>query len=239
MSDQRDPDIEHMLGRLSGAYPDANTAYVAVAGRVRQVKRRRAFVASSAACVVLLGIGALAVRGGSDPQQVQPAAESSEASNPTLTSVETSVEDDSTSSSEEPTSSIDDTSTSSTDETSTSEVPVVSVIVPSVNSSKNTGAGSSTSSSTPSSGKPTTSSAAPVTALNGQTTYDSAGGSIVVALTDGALSLVSDSPIDGFTTKVKHDKADRVEVEFSDGDTTWRIRIDLVDGVPVVETSQH
>jgi hypothetical protein len=61
----------------------------------------------------------------------------------------------------------------------------------------------------------------------------------VVALTDGALSLVSDSPIDGFTTRVKHDKADRVEVEFTNDDTTWRIRIDLVDGVPVVETSQH
>ena len=51
-----DSQIESMLGRLSGAYPDDNVAYAAVRGRVRQVKRRRAFVASTAACAVLFGL---------------------------------------------------------------------------------------------------------------------------------------------------------------------------------------
>ncbi len=240
MSDYRDPELEHMLGTLSGAYPDANTAYVAVTGRVRQVKRRRAFVASSAACIMLIGVGALAVRGGSNPQQVQPASESSESSNSTPTTTDTSATDDSTSSSEESTSSSEE-STSSTDEPTTSADPV---IVPSVNtSSRTTGETSSTASSTNNSGSGSSSSSsssqATVTVPNGQSTYQSSGGSIVVVVTDGALSLVSESPANGFTTNVKHDRPDRVEVEFSDGSTTWRIRVDLVNGVAVVQTSQH
>ena len=80
MSDFRDPELENMLGRLSGAYPDANSAYVAVTGRVRQVKRRRAFVASAAACVALFGVGALAVSGGNGAQNLQPASEASSGS---------------------------------------------------------------------------------------------------------------------------------------------------------------
>jgi cytoskeletal protein RodZ len=244
MSDYRDPELEHMLGRLSGAYPDANTAYVAVTGRVRQVKRRRAFVASSAACIMLIGVGALAVRGGSDPQQVQLASESSESSNPTPTSTETSVKDDSTSSSEESTSSSEE-STSSTDAPTTSADSVSPVTAPSVNTaSKTTGGSGSTSSTSSNSGSSgsnssSSSSQATVTVPAGQSTFESAGGKVVVNVTDGALSLVTTTPADGFTTNVKHDRSDRVEVEFSDGSTTWRIRIDLVNGVAVVQTTQH
>jgi hypothetical protein len=232
MSDYRDPELEQMLGRLSGAYPDANTAFVAVTGRVRQVKRRRAFVASTAACAVLFGVGALAVRGGAD-QNVQPASESSsQSSNATVTSVSTSVENDSTSSSED--------STSSVDETSSSVEPASSASVAGGSGSPSTSKGSNTSSSnTSGSSNSSGSSHSTATVPNGQTTHSSDGGSIVVAVTDGALSLVSDAPADGFTTRVKHDRADRVEVEFSDGSTTWRIRVDLVNGSPVVETSQH
>ncbi|MBI4933368.1 MAG: hypothetical protein HY828_05785 [Actinobacteria bacterium] len=230
MSDYRDPELEQMLGRLSGAYPDANTALVAVTGRVRQVKRRRAFVASTAACAVLFGVGALAVRGGDADQNVQPASESSsESSNATVTSVSTSVDDASTSSSDE--------STSSVDETSSSVEPVSSASVAGGSGSPSSNKGSSTSSSS-GSGNSSGSSHSTVTVPNGQTTHSSAGGSIVVAVTNGDLSLVSDAPADGFTTEVKHDRADRVEVEFSDGSTTWRIRVDLVDGSPVVEISQ-
>jgi hypothetical protein len=234
MSDYRDPELEHMLGRMSGAYPDANTAYVAVTGRVRQVKRRRAFVASTAACLVLFGVGALAVRGGGSSQNVQSASESSsEVTEATVTSVSTSVEDDSTSSSEE--------STSSVDETSSSVEPVTVVSVPGVGSgSPSTNKGPSTSSSnTSGSSNSSGSSNVTVTVPNGQTTYPSDGGSIVVVTDNGALSLVSTSPAAGFTEKVKHDKADRVEVEFSDGSTTWRIRVDLVNGSAVAEITQH
>lgn len=235
MSDYRDPELEHMLGRLSGAYPDANTAYVAVTGRVRQVKRRRAFVASTAACVLLFGVGALAARGGGAPQNVQPASESSETSSSTLTSTETSVEDDSTSSSEASSSSVEDSS-SSID-------PVTSGSAPSVNTGSQTTGNDSSTSSSNTSGSSTsgssTSDSTKTTAPDSETTYGSSGGSIVVKVTDGALSLVSDAPADGFTTTVKHDRADRVEVEFSDGSTTWRIRVDLVNGVAVVQTTQH
>ena len=72
-----DPELERMLGRLSGAYPDANVAYEAVRGRVRQVKRRRTFVASTAACALLLGVGAVAAQGGGSTDELSPGEERS------------------------------------------------------------------------------------------------------------------------------------------------------------------
>lgn len=229
MNDFRDPELEHTLGRLSGAYPDVNTAYVAVTGRVRQAKRRRALVASTTACALLLGLGALAVRGGATGEELQPADHSSEVSmSASMSSVATSVEDDSTSSSEETTSSSIDTSAS---------------VDTSTESSTATSAANSTASSPGSStshGPSTSSGKAPVTtAADGQLSPTSAGGSITVAVVDGSLNLVGISPAAGFTADVKHQRADRVEVEFNGDGTTWRIRIDLKDGTPQVEVSSH
>ena len=66
MSEFDDPQMERLLGRASGAYPDVNTAYSRVQGRVRVIRRRRAVMATTAACVLLAG-GALFAAGRGTP----------------------------------------------------------------------------------------------------------------------------------------------------------------------------
>jgi len=66
MSEFDDPQMERLLGRAGGAYPDVNTAYSRVQGRVRVIRRRRAVVATTAACVLLAG-GALFAAGRGTP----------------------------------------------------------------------------------------------------------------------------------------------------------------------------
>ena len=69
--------------------------------------------------------------------------------------------------------------------------------------------------------------------------YSSAGGSIVVRLLDGQASLVSSSPSPGFSAEVSDNGPTRVEVRFSNGQTEWRIRVDVVNGELVPDISQH
>jgi hypothetical protein len=82
---------------------------------------------------------------------------------------------------------------------------------------------------------PTAAPAVPQTA-----TYDSAGGSITVNF-DGSstVSLASSSPAAGFTAAVHDNGPTRVEVRFSDGQTEWRIRVDVVNGALAPEITQH
>ncbi len=74
MSEFDDPEMERLLGRASGAYPDVNSAYSRVQGRVRVIRRRRAVVATTAACVLLAG-GAMFAAGRGTPGRanLQPA----------------------------------------------------------------------------------------------------------------------------------------------------------------------
>jgi hypothetical protein len=71
-------------------------------------------------------------------------------------------------------------------------------------------------------------------------TYNSAGGSITVNF-DGSstVSLASSSPAAGFTAAVHDNGPTRVEVRFSDGQTEWRIRVDVVNGALAPEITQH
>lgn len=70
-------------------------------------------------------------------------------------------------------------------------------------------------------------------------TYESAGGSVTVRLEAGAVSLVSSRAAPSFNEE-RHDAGpDRVEVRFSNGTTEWRIRVDVVNGELVEETTQH
>jgi hypothetical protein len=70
-------------------------------------------------------------------------------------------------------------------------------------------------------------------------TYSSAGGSVTVKLENGALSIVSTKAASGYT-EARHDTGpDRVEVRFTNATTEWRIRVDLVNGEMVEETTQH
>ena len=58
---------------------------------------------------------------------------------------------------------------------------------------------------------------------------------------DGAstVSLASSSPAAGFTAEVHDNGPTRVEVRFSNGQTEWRIRVDVVNGALQPEITQH
>ena len=94
--------------------------------------------------------------------------------------------------------------------------------------------GTSSTSSDGSSATPTTAPAAPQ-----EQPYSSAGGSIVVAFSNGQVSLVSNAPADGFTAEVHDNGPTRVEVRFTNAQTEWRIRVDVVNGQLVPEITRH
>ena len=77
------------------------------------------------------------------------------------------------------------------------------------------------------------------TVPSGSQSFSSVGGSITVTVADGALSLASSSPAAGFTAEVHDNGPTRVEVRFSDGQTEWRIRIELGGGGLTSEITQH
>jgi hypothetical protein len=74
---------------------------------------------------------------------------------------------------------------------------------------------------------------------SGTQAFSSVGGSIVVAVNDSSISLVSSSPASGFGAEVHDNGPTRVEVRFTDGDTEWRIRIELGAGGLTSEITQH
>ena len=71
------------------------------------------------------------------------------------------------------------------------------------------------------------------------TPYTSAGGSIVVHRSGSTISLGSSTPAAGYTQEVHDNGPTRVEVRFDNGQTEWRIRVDLVNGELEAETTQH
>jgi hypothetical protein len=88
----------------------------------------------------------------------------------------------------------------------------------------------------------TESTAPPVTesaAAPSQTSFTSDGGSIVVTVTNGRVSLASSSPAPGYGVEVHDNGPTRVEVRFDNGQTEWRVRVDVVDDRLVPEITQH
>ena len=77
------------------------------------------------------------------------------------------------------------------------------------------------------------------TPVSSDTPYASAGGSIVVHRSGSAISLGSSTPAAGYTKEVHDNGPTRVEVRFNNGQTEWRIRVDLVNGTLQAETTQH
>ena len=73
----------------------------------------------------------------------------------------------------------------------------------------------------------------------GDAPYSSPGGSIVVHRAGDTISLASSTPVAGFAREVHDDGPTRVEVRFKGDETEWRIRVDLVNGELVAETTQH
>lgn len=72
-----------------------------------------------------------------------------------------------------------------------------------------------------------------------QAGYTSAGGSITVDFNGTTVSLTSSSPAAGYTDEIHDNGPTRVEVRFSDGQTEWRIRVDVVNGQLQPEITKH
>ena len=53
------------------------------------------------------------------------------------------------------------------------------------------------------------------------------------------ISLGSSTPAAGYAREVHDSGPTRVEVRFNNGQTEWRIRVDLVNGELEAETTQH
>ncbi len=233
-----DPDLERMLGRLSGAYPDTNVAYQAVHGRVRQVKRRRAFVAGTAACAMLFGVAAVAAQGVGPSQTVSPAAPAD--TSVVVTASSTPAPTDAPSTTASDTSMVDtsmvETSTVDTiiDTTAPDQGGGTPSSTPGVTAAPTTSAASSTTDAT-SPGNPSTTATLPL----GEHTWTSDGGSITVVNDNGALTLVSTDPAVGFQEVRSDASSDRIRVEFSDGSTTWRIEIRTDGGKARAEITRH
>jgi len=76
-------------------------------------------------------------------------------------------------------------------------------------------------------------------AASGDHSYTSAGGSVTVTAANGAITLASSAPAAGFTQEVHDNGPTRVEVRFDNGQTEWRVRVDLVNGQLVPDVTQH
>ncbi|MCE9620780.1 MAG: hypothetical protein K8R99_00370 [Actinomycetia bacterium] len=222
MSDFKDPELEQLLGRAAGNYPDVNVGYERLQGRVRQARRRRAVVWSGAACSLLFATALIAAQrnGDSAPTQLGD-RETLDATFPDETTNDTTHD------------TTDDTSPDTAhDTTHDSSVPETDRTG---NSPRNTSATTTPGNgngSNPTSSAPTTTVAPASTSV-----FSGEGGSITVRLQGGALTLISQSAIDGFSIDVQHSAGDRVEVRFESSNHRTRIRIDLKDGavVPSIE----
>jgi hypothetical protein len=249
MDELNDPQLESMLGRLSGAYPDANVAFVSMRGKVRQAKRRRAFAAGSAACALLIGVGVLAAQTGGSADRLQPTDNgglfitivSSQVSDTEVDVTETSTES-STESSTTPTESTIVDSTVDTTAAATTIVDAGNNGSPS--SVSNSGHGNNNPTTTSSGTATTTPSTKPSTkptVPTGQQTTSSKGGSLTFSRGGNRLTLVSVAPASGFHEDRGARVADsgQIRVEFSNGSTTWRIEVRLEGGKTPIETSKH
>jgi hypothetical protein len=228
--DLHDPRIASMLGRASGAYPDANVAFVAVTGRVHQARRRRAFAASSAACAMIIGVAAVATQAGGSGSQLTPAGSfttidsDTEVSTTDLVTTEASTSD-----------SVDDSSSSV--ETTTAETAT------SVDDEGSSGAGGTTATggTTGNSSGGSSGSAPKPTVPAGPQVQDSEGGSLAFSNDGGTLTFVTATPAAGFAedTDARVVEAHRLRVEFTDGTTTWRIEVRTEGGKMPIEVTHH
>ena len=211
MSEFDDPELERLLGRAGGKYPDVNVAYERMLGRVRQARRRRTVVVSGAACGLLFFVAALAAVRTDDSSKIQPADGATidgsfDASRP------------------------DSVPESSTGDTTSTDITTS-------NSTTNGGGTSGSGTTTPAtanSSPPTSAPPSPVTEV-----FSGQGGSITVRLENGTLELVSVDAAEGFSAEVQETGDDRVEVRFESETHRTDIRVDLEAGAmaPSIEES--
>ncbi len=222
MSDFNDPDLERLLGRAGGQYPDVNVALEQLHGRVRRARRRRAVVMSGAACVLLFATALIVANrpDGSQPSQIGD-RDILHATFPDDTIDDT----------------IDDTTGATIDDTTDDSSPPETHRdggFPGAPTSTTPG-GDDGNGNDPTSSSPTTTPAPPTTSV-----FSGDGGSITVRLQDGSLTLIAYTPTGGYSVMVQHSNGDRVEVRFESSTHRTRIRIDLADNsmVPQIEETE-
>lgn len=255
MSEFHDRELENLLGHAGGSFPDVNTAYVEVQGRVRQAKRRRALVVSTAACSLLLAVGVLAVSRSGGSGTVQPNDGGSE-----LGPDGSRLQPDDTISTTTESTTVTTTgatvATTIEDPTTVTEPVTTGATIPTVpgNSQSPASTGSNNSSHSTSPGTvPRTNPTAPTTSTPQDTdpvttpttaaapitqTFNGIGGSITVHLENGHLTLVSSQPTAGFHAEVKKKSGSHIEVRFESDHHRTEARVDLHDGTMVPDFSE-
>ncbi len=235
MNDFDDPRLRQQLGRLSGAFPDENVALVAVRGKARRARRRRAAILSGSTAVgaLVLGVAAFAAQPESAPL-LRPSSSSATGTTEVVGLTPTSAP---TTTTIAPTTTVDESTT--IPPTTTTEVTVtVAPTAPAapeqpVGSGSATGSGSGQHGSTPTS--------VPSTNVPfGPRTFSGQGGSVTVRRQGDRVIVVSADPAGGFDAAVVDGSGRRVEVRFTSGDGhVTRIRVSLEDGrlVPDVRES--
>jgi len=221
MSEFNDPDLERVLGRAGGKYPDVNVALQQLHGRVRYARRRRAVVVGGAACILLFTTALVAANrtDGSQPSQIGD-----------RDNLDVAFPDDTLADNGGDT--IDDTIDGSVPETHSAGGSPSS---PKSTAPDTTGTDDTESDDDPTSSSPTTTPAPPTTSV-----FSGDGGSITVRLQDGSLTLVSHTATDGHSVEIQHSSGERVEVRFQSETHRTRIRIDLEGSsmVPRIEETE-
>jgi hypothetical protein len=258
MNEFRDPDLENLLGRAGGAFPDVNVAYSSVQGQVRQAKRRRFIVISGAACAVLFAATAFAASGTGGTRSLQPANHPIQLPAPD----DSRLRPDTTTAMTEPAQSttvlvttvLVTTVPSTTSPVTTSPVSVVTPSAPTTTVRRSappattpaTQPTTATTEPTPSTVPPTTvppttvppTTVAPTTTLGAVTeVFSGIGGTITVRMEAGTLTLVSYQAAGGFTATVVHGAGSKIDVNFESSTHLTKLDVDLIDGamVPQIE----
>lgn len=238
MNEFHDPDLENLLGRTGGPYPDVNVAYQQVQGRVRHAKRRRAVVLSGTACSLLFAAAVFAGTRQPGNDTVRPGGSSGDGRGSLPESAETL--------SSSPDQSLVPVTDGSTASSVTVTVSAPTVTAPDATTPTGTNPGGSTQSSTPVSSTPTTTATTPASTSPTTTppapvtqTFSGVGGSVTVRMQNGTLTLVSSSPAAGFAADVRKASGDRVEVRFESSAHRTEIRIDLVGGSMVPDIREQ
>jgi hypothetical protein len=220
--DPMESELRRRFDAIGAAPDDPDAVLDAMRPRLRRAQRNHRIATGAAATLVVMAavvVGLAAFRG-SDTGSVHITPP---ASNSPAVSTTTAPPDPAT-----PTVSTPD---SPDDSGPTGSAPVDGTLPQSTGGAPT---GSPASGTTPETGPaPTT------TPASSDTPYRSAGGSIVVHRSGSTISLGSSTPAAGYTQEVHDNGPTRVEVRFSNGQTEWRIRVDLVNGELEPEVTQH
>jgi hypothetical protein len=210
MSQFEDPELESLLRRAGGGYPDVNVAYETLQRRVRHARRKRAVLVSGVACGVLFATGLMAASRSGDSQPAQIGDRDT---------FDVSFPDDTN-------------NPQSTDRSVPDSEPVGTSPTVGTNGTTPGTDNGGTVGSNPSTSPPTTTDPPPTTSV-----FSGEGGSVTVRLQGGSLTLVSYSANAGFAIDIQHSGGDRVEVRFESSNHRTRIRVDLEGNsmVPSIE----